>query len=413
MSFDMTTSERIAIMDGRAEKELAEKKLQIAAELQSHQDQRLEKRRAGAAVASTLGTGGVLPTIVALSPHERKNYSLAKALQAMAANEKGLFLEKEVSESIAKDIGQVTPHGGLWIPLRISAAGLDTRTSSGGGYLSAKPVSADIIDALRNAMVVGRLGAPLITGVRFAPSFPVENTIMGATWVSENPGSDVAPSDPSFAQRTVSGKFLSATTSCSRQLLAQASADIETWLRTRIALSHALALDKAAVHGSGVSNEPVGLLATSGIGDVAVGTNGGALTSAHIVELERQVGAANGDTTNAGWLTNAGQRAKLRAVPEMTSGTFPIWRDNIMLGHRAEVSGQIRSDLVKGSANNCSALVFGDWSQLLMFEFAGAFEVVLDQYTGKKQRMLQICSWGSYDILVQQPAAFAACKDAI
>ena len=236
---------------------------------------------------------------------------------------------------------------------------------------------------------------------------------MSATWVSENPGSDVAASDPSFAQRVVSGKFLAATTSVSRQMLNQASADIEQWLRSRIALSHSLAIDRAAIHGSGSSNEPVGLLQTRGIGDVAVGANGGPVTATHVVELERLIGAANGDTSNAGWLTNAAQRAKLRAVPELAGGVFPVWRDNAMLGHRAEVSGQIRADLSKGTANNCSALVFGDWSKLLLFEFAGALEVLLDEYTGKKQGMSQICSWGSYDVLVQQPGAFSACKDAI
>jgi HK97 family phage major capsid protein len=283
--------------------------------------------QARAQLAGALGTGGLLPTISALTAHEKRNYSLAKALQAMAAHDKGLSLEKEISESISQDIGQVAPHGGLWIPLRISASGLDTKTAPGGGYLTGKPVSADIIDALRTATMVLRLGAQLITGVRYAPSFPVENTIVSAQWVAEN-GAAVNDSDPSFAQRVVSGKFLSASTSVSRQLLGQASADIEQWLRSRIALAHSLALDKAAVHGAGSNNEPVGILQTAGIGDVPVGVNGGALTATHVVELERLVGAANGDTTNGGWLTNAAQRAKLRAVPEMASGTFPIWRDN-------------------------------------------------------------------------------------
>src|SRR5215469_1719877 len=179
MSHYMTTDEKIAIMDGRAEQELAEKKLEIARDLQTHHDQRIEKRQARAQVASALGTGGILPTIAALTPHERKNYSLAKALQAEAAHDKGLTLEREISESIAKDIGQVAAHGGIWVPLKISAAGLDTKTSGAGGYLTAHPVG-DIIDALRAATMVLRLGGQLITAVRYAPSFPVENTIMGA-----------------------------------------------------------------------------------------------------------------------------------------------------------------------------------------------------------------------------------------
>jgi HK97 family phage major capsid protein len=409
---DMSTNEKIAIMSGAAEAELAERRLQIAAELQNHQEQRIERRQARAQLEGTLGSGGLLPTISALTAHEKRNYSLAKALQAMASNDKSLSLEKEVSASIAKDVGQIPAHGGLWTPLRISAAGLDTKTSSGGGYLTAKPVSGDVIDALRASTMVLKLGAQMITNVRFAPSFAVENTITSAQWVSEN-GAAVSDSDPSFAQRIVSGKFLAASTSVSRQMLAQSSADIEAWLRSRIALSHALALDRAAIHGAGSSNEPVGILQTAGIGDVAVGVNGGALAATHIVELERLVGAANGDTTNAGFLTNSTQRAKLHVVPEMAAGVFPIWRDNVMLGHPAAVSGQIRNDLVKGTANNCSPLVFGDWSKLLLFEFQGAYEVLLDEYTAKKQAMVQICSWGSYDLMVQQPAAFAAVKDAI
>ena len=117
MSHYMSTDEKIDIMSGRAEQELAEKKLQIAAELQTHHDRKIEKRQARAQVAGVLGTGGVLPTVTALTPHEKKNYSLAKALQAEAANEKGLTLEREISESIAKDIGQIAAHGGIWVPL--------------------------------------------------------------------------------------------------------------------------------------------------------------------------------------------------------------------------------------------------------------------------------------------------------
>jgi hypothetical protein len=98
----------------------------------------------------------------------------------------------------------------------------------------------------------------------------------------------------------------------------------------------------------------------------------------------------------------------------MASGSIPVWNEDKMLGHRAEVSNQIRADLAKGSANNCSAVIYSsDWSKLLLFEFAGAFEIVLDEFSQKRRGLLEICSWGSYDILCQQPGAFAAIKDAI
>jgi len=212
---------------------------------------------------------------------------------------------------------------------------------------------------------------------------------VGAQWVGEN-GTPVSDTDPSFGQRTTSGRMLAASTSMSRQLLVQSSADLERWLRSKIALSHSLALDKASVHGAGASNEPIGLLLFA-IDDCPIGANGGAVAVSHLVELERLAG--DGDAANSGFLTNSLQRSKLRTVPLMSGGSVPVWADDRMLGHRAEVSNQIRADLVKGSASNCSALIYGaDWSKLLLFEFAGALEVSVDEVSSKKRGLVEICS---------------------
>jgi HK97 family phage major capsid protein len=398
-------------MSGAAESELADKKLQIALELQRHQEERIDKRKARAEVESALNpVTGVLPTIAALTPHEKRRYSITAALRDMAARRKEMTLELEVSMSIAKDLRAAPAHGGRYIPLSINASGLDTKSNGSGGYLQAHPVSGDIIDYLASTAKILQLGARFISSVRFAPAFPVEATPVSAQWVSEN-GSPVTDVDPSFQQRITSGRMLAASTSLSRQLLAQSSADLEQWLRSKIALSHSMALDRASLHGSGSSNEPVGLLA-SGISDVAVGANGGAVTVAHLIELERLAG--DGDAANSGFITNSLQRSKLRTVPLMTSGSVPVWNEDRLLGHRAEVSNQVRQDLMKGSSSNCSALVYSaDWSKLLLFEFAGAFELVLDEFSQKRRGLVELCSWGSYDILCQQPGAFAAIKDAI
>lgn len=354
MAYDMTIHEKIDIMNGTAEADLAGKRLQIDLELQRHQAERIERRKAMRDVEATLSpVVGVLPTIAALTPHEKRRYSVTSALRDMASRQKDMTLEKEISQSIAEDLKQEPMHGGRYIPLRLSASGLDTRTNSGGAYLKGTPVSGDIIDYLQASAKILQLGAQFISGVRFAPAFPVENSPVGAQWVGEN-GTPVSDTDPSFGQRTTSGRMLAASTSMSRQLLVQSSADLERWLRSKIALSHALALDKAAVHGAGASNEPIGLL-LSGIGDIPIGVNGGAVAVSHLVELERLAG--DGEAANSGFLTNSLQRSKLRTVPLMTGGSVPVWSDDKMLGHKAEVSNQIRADLVKGSASNCCSSV--------------------------------------------------------
>src|SRR4030095_7580183 len=103
----------------------------------------------------------------------------------------------------------------------------------------------------------------------------------------------------------------------------------------------------------------------------------------------------DGDAANSGFITNSLQRSKLRTVPLMTSGSVPVWNEDRLLGHRAEVSNQVRQDLMKGSSSNCSALVYSaDWSKLLLFEFAGAFELVLDEFSQKRRGLVELCSWG-------------------
>ena len=61
--------------------------------------------------------------------------------------------------------------------------------------------------------------------------------------------------------------LLTSSTSYSRKLLAQSSIDIEATVRNDLAAINALALDLAALNGSGASNQPTGVLNTSNVND--------------------------------------------------------------------------------------------------------------------------------------------------
>jgi hypothetical protein len=67
---------------------------------------------------------GVLPTVASLSQHERKNFSVAKALSSEIRGLKKNSLEREVSNSVSKDVSKLTgvpttDHGGVWLPFQI------------------------------------------------------------------------------------------------------------------------------------------------------------------------------------------------------------------------------------------------------------------------------------------------------
>ena len=147
------------------------------------------------------------------------------------------------------------------------------------------------------------LGARFLTGLKWSQQFPVEDSVHQTSWVSENPQADVAQSDVSFGYRSATPHALQSSTSASRQLLTQASPSMEAWLKSRIARGHALAIDAAAINGSGVENEPLGLLNVQGIGDVPIGGNGGTVTAAAILDLEGAIGTANSDSSSCAFLS--------------------------------------------------------------------------------------------------------------
>ncbi len=407
---------QIEVLSGAAEERLRAEKYDILAERQRAEDARRDRRHLSAQMESTRASeSDLLPSVAAMTDHEKRNFSLGRAVRAICAEKREHCLETELSDAIAADLKMGTaPRGGILVPLRIRASGADSKTNAAGGYLAQTRVGTSIVDALRASCRILQLGADFMSGVRFSLALPTEANVMAASWVNENPSSDAPASDSSFGQRLLRPHEMCATTSVSRQLLVQSSDNLDRFISTRIGKAHGQLLDSAAISGTGNANQPVGLLNYSGVGAVAVGANGGALTAAHMVALESTVGAANGDDGELCFLTNSTQRAKLRAVPELTGGALPLWRDGRMLGYPAFSSNQVPSTLTKGNSGAvCSAVVFGNFGAITICQFEGAVELVVDPYSLKKQAEIELTSYCSYDVAVLTPGSLAAIQDAI
>jgi HK97 family phage major capsid protein len=138
-------------------------------------------------------------------------------------------------------------------------------------------VRFNVLELLRNKTRVIQMGATVLSVLQGNQQFPKQATATTGSCVAQNPGSDVTDSDSSFGVLSLSPRTYQASTSFSRQFLAQATVDAESFVRNDLAFAHALAIDAAAINGSGSANQPLGLL-TSGIGSAAVGASGSALT---------------------------------------------------------------------------------------------------------------------------------------
>ena len=210
-------------------------------------------------------------------------------------------------------------------------------------------------------------------------------------------------------------KTVGAFTDMSRRLLMQSSIDVENFTRTDLATVLALAIDLASLHGSGSSNQPTGVAATSGIGSVAGGTNGLAPAWSHLVSLETEVSIDNADVNRLAYVTNAKVRGKLKQVEKASNTGLFLWADGAqpINGYPAYISNQVSSTLTKGSSSGvCSAIFFGNWADLIIGLWGG-LDILVDPYTGSTAGTVRVVALQDVDIAVRHPESFAAMLDAL
>lgn len=291
--------------------------------------------------------------------------------------------------------------------------------SAGGNTVATEVLGSDFITLLRNAMVLERLGCTFLTGLNGNIAIPSHTAATTGYWVAEN----AAPTEsaPTVGQVTGSPKTVGAFVDYSRRLLIQSSIDVEAFVRADLAAVIGLMIQLGAFNGAGASNEPTGLLNTSGIGSVAGGTDGLAPTYAHMVGLETAVANANGDVGNLAYVTNTKVRGKLRQT-QVFSGTDgkAVWTSQPgsqgvgdVLGYDAFCSNSVPSNLVKGSSGAvCSAIMFGNWIDLIIFMWGG-LDIMLDPYTGSSAGAKRVVALHDVDVGVRHTGSFAAMKDAL
>lgn len=360
---------------------------------------------------------------VDMNERENNDYSMVRAMNAHITDDwSEAGFEREISQEVGRQLGRKTE--GIFIPTNLRNTpemvqrALNVGTTTAGGHTVQTDVGT-LIELLRNRMMVRRMGATVLAGLEGDVSFPRQTAAGTFSWTAENPGSDLADSDATFDQASLTPKTGQSTTAYSKQLLAQSSLDVEMFVRNDLTRISAIGLDLAALHGTGASNQPTGIINVSGIGDVAGGTNGLAPTWAHIVELETDVANANADLGAMGYLTNAKVRGKLKTTEKASSTGQFIWGDGtepglgMLNGYNAGVSNQVASNLDKGTSTGvCSAIFFGNWADLLIGEW-GAIEILLDPYAKKKQGLVEITSFVMADIQVRHAASFSVMKDAL
>lgn len=347
---------------------------------------------------------------VELTQKEERQYSLINAIRSAQTGRFDGF-EREVSEELAKRYGK-EPRG-FYVPQSIFKRDLTVGTNTAGGFL--KPtdhLGGEFIDALRANLVTSSLGARMMQGLSGDVAIPALNAKTAVGFVAENnaPGSEGAPT---FRQVTMSPKTLVQYVDISRKLSMQSDPSVEQIIRDDMTRQFAAKIDEVAIEGGG-SNEPTGITQTSGIGSVAIGTNGGAVTYAALVDLEKEVAIDNALGGSLAYLTNPKVVGEMRQISRQASGVegnFILNDTNTLLGYPVASTTLVPSDLTKGSSSGvCSAVIFGNFSDLMIGMFGG-LDVLVDPYTGSSTGATRIAMYQDVDVAVRHAESFAAILD--
>lgn len=301
---------------------------------------------------------------------------------------------------------------GLFVPFAVLQRDLVVGTANSGGHLVGSRIS-DAAAWLRPTSACAAAGATFLSNLNETLSLPRFSDGIAAGVVGESVVGQEG--SPSFEAVSLSPKTIVAYVDYSRRLGLQANEDISAMLSADLASAVGEVVDRMAINGSGTADEPLGILNTPDIGSVAIDVNGGPATWSKIVDLEYEVSNKNAAIGAMGYVTTPKVQKQLKKTETFTGAGVPIWGhnptgDNIG-GVPAWASNNVPGDLVKGSNNDCSALIYGNWADLIVGVWGGGVEVLVDKYTNGTVGGTRLVVYIDIDVGVRRPGSFAAMKD--
>ncbi len=350
-----------------------------------------------------------------MSEGDLGRYSIGNLIRIQLGLAKEEGVEIEAHRALIKDKKLEARNGGFLVPAEVLSramfggpveqlqrvldlmgrTGQTATTPSKGGYL-VQQSNMGFDELLRNRQMTKALGVRSLPNLRDNVALPRLASGSTAYWLSPE-GSDITESEASFGQILLSPKTVGALVNWTRQLAMQANPAIDSIMSDDLNIALALAIDKAVLHGSGASGQPLGIANT-------VGVSAPSLASADwqkIINLETLVAIANADVAGMAFLTTPAFRGTLKGRAKATNYPSYLWENNLVNGYRGEVTNQVNSGFG----------FFGDWTRAVLGEW-GVLELAVSEHTKFSSGGIQLRAFQTVDVGVRQPGAFAVASDA-
>jgi HK97 family phage major capsid protein/HK97 family phage prohead protease len=351
---------------------------------------------------------------IGLSDKEARGFSFIKLFRALAAdpdqrqkaNESAKF-ELEACRAAADQMvhrsakGTVIPIDVLLQPLVGQRADTIIGAQTAAGYTNAGTnsiqtllLTSSFIDLIRNKSALMGMGTEL-GGLVGNIDIPKQLTGSAAEWIGEDVAA--AKNDISFGIVSLRPKTVSNRAEITRRLLMQNSLGVEALVRSDLAKTLALEIDRAGLYGTAANNQPRGLSLQSGI-NVADWALGNKPTYAELVQMETEIAADNADMGSMAYIANARFRGHAKTTRKFSDGNDgTIWEPGDSVnGYRTVVSNQVA----------LGDVFFGNWADLLIGMWGG-LDITVDPYTHSDKGRIRITQFQDLDYAIRRAESFS------
>ncbi|MBD3843540.1 MAG: phage major capsid protein, partial [Campylobacterales bacterium] len=186
-------------------------------------------------------------------------------------------------------------------------------------------------------------------------------------------------------------------TAYTRQMLLQGNPSIENLVMNDLAANIALAIDKAAISGTGANGQPTGILNTTGVNAVDCSAAAGGLNWTNVVDFETKVAAGNADVDMMYYIAGAGVTGKLKTKEKTANSGKMLLENGEVNGYKFHRTNQV----------GANTMLFGDFSQIITALWGG-LDIMIDPYTKAASGGTVIRAFQSLDVGLRYAQSFSA-----
>ena len=350
---------------------------------------------------------------------DQRQYSFGKMVRAQVTGDwSEAGFEREMHDEIKQRTGKASR--GIYVPDFAWRSGAMSTAATGAvgsenvvdNFIPTIQRGDMFIEALRAKQVMARLGVTIISGLTNRIQMPKFSAGASAGFVEEL--GSVADQSQTDAAVSLQPRTMGAFVDIGRLALKESVPALDQVVQDDLLRSLAGKMEQVAINGSGSSGEPTGILNASGVGnvDISADTDVAALTWADITDIVKTVEDADAVVNEAtlGWLSNPKVKAKMANTVRVSSTDSVMLLNepwNNIYGFPAEFTTNVPSNLNPGdSGTDASALIFGDFSQVLVGMF-GAPDILVDETTGGLAGTVRIIVHQDMDIGLRNAESFA------